>query len=265
MLSKNKRENILLKRRRALDVKELQEKKPDVTGIIGESKEEEKYELKTAAQAAEQFRRGETSEERMAAIIFLRQMISCGEEEIAAAIDRFLETNLLPEIMTIIKLKTCDLQMLSEFISIMTNVASGTSAQTAALVNCGAIAILNFLLSCRREMPLADTKDVIWALGNIAGDQNADHRKMIIAEGTIHNLIAVGNEVVEAYAKLRGDTRLHLLSHLPMLLLLLPPFLPLPSLLPLLFLLYPSLLPLLFLLYPSLLPLLFLLYPSLLL
>ena len=101
-----------LKRRRALDVKELQEKKPDVTGIIGESKEEKKYELKTAAQAAEQFRRGETSEERMAAIVFLRQMISCGEEEIAAAIDQFLATNLLPEIMTIIKLKTCDLQML---------------------------------------------------------------------------------------------------------------------------------------------------------
>lgn len=103
-------------------------------------------------------------------------------------IDEVIDSGLLPNL---VKFLSRDEQPALQFESCwaLTNIASGNSKQTQAVVECGAVSHFIKLLSSPH---LNVCEQAVWALGNVAGD-GATYRDHVINSGIIPPLIKLVN------------------------------------------------------------------------
>lgn len=99
-------------------------------------------------------------------------------------IDHMIRLGVVPKCVEFLG-KSHDPQLQFEACWALTNIASGTSEQTAAVVQEGAIPKLQTLLSSPR-MNVAE--QAVWALGNIAGDC-ASTRDMVLSANVLQDLL----------------------------------------------------------------------------
>jgi importin subunit alpha-2 len=136
----------------------------------------------------------ETGEEQEAqlfsAVQSIRKMLS---RERNPPIDDVIKANLVQHLVKYLNFNSAPHPMLQfEAAWALTNIASGTSAQTRHVVESGAVAPFVALLSSPNSNVC---EQAVWALGNIAGD-GAELRDLVIKSGIVEPLLAL----------IRGDT-----------------------------------------------------------
>jgi importin subunit alpha-1/8 len=125
------------------------------------------------------------TEELFPAVQSIRKMLS---RERSPPIDDVIKAGLVTKLVSYLSMDNTMLQF--EAAWALTNIASGTSAQTRHVVDSGAIEPFVKLLSS----PSSNVcEQAVWALGNIAGD-GAELRDLVIKYGIIKPLLALVRE-----------------------------------------------------------------------
>nr|XP_039253684.1 importin subunit alpha-1-like [Styela clava] len=101
-------------------------------------------------------------------------------------INKMIEANIIPKLVTFLKWDD-NPQMQFEAAWALTNIASGNSEQTCAVVHGGAVPNLIEMLS---HSAMNVVEQAVWALGNIAGD-GAPMRDYLLDKGIVKPLIAL--------------------------------------------------------------------------
>ena len=143
---------------------------------------------------------GDDEQGQLASATWLRKLLSVEKDP---AIEHVVRADgVVPRLVELLATGAACPRLQLEAAWALTNVASGTSEQTACVVAHGAVPVFVQLLA---TSPHEDVREqVVWALGNVAGD-GAAHRDLVLAEGAVGPLMAQINEQ-SSLALLRNAT-----------------------------------------------------------
>lgn len=152
-LRKNKREESLLKRRNV----------PEALDLSAEADTDKTSDQFTSLMQIVEGAASPDPEQQLNAVKAARKLLSSDKNP---PIDDLISSGILPILVTCLK-RGDNAPLQFEAAWALTNIASGTSAQTQAVVQSGAVAIFLELLGSTSENVC---EQAVWALGNIIGD-----------------------------------------------------------------------------------------------
>ena len=177
-IRKNKREEMVAKKRQLMDNRPTR-------GTVSLQGVE-------VAELVQTIRETNDHEVRLESLIQVRKLLS---SENSPPIGEIVETGALPLFITYLEREEQP-KLQFEAAWVLTNIASGNSAQTAAVVAAEAIPAFICLMSSNRD----DLREqAAWALGNIAGD-SAEKRDLILQAGALEPLLRCINNASQISA-----------------------------------------------------------------
>uniref|UniRef100_A0A7S4P5H2 Importin subunit alpha n=1 Tax=Paramoeba aestuarina TaxID=180227 RepID=A0A7S4P5H2_9EUKA len=179
-IRKNKREEMVAKKRQLMPA--------DPGGDMGPSLREEEVGV-----LVQTIRETPNPELRLESVMHLRKLLSSDKRP---PIREIVSTGALPLFISFLASEDQP-RLQFEAAWVLTNIASGTSDQTAAVVQAGAIpAFVSLMSSDREEL----REQAAWALGNIAGD-SAENRDMILRAGALEPLLHCVSSTTQVTAR----------------------------------------------------------------
>lgn len=189
-LRKQKREDVLAKRRNYVDGASIANESEDEDGAdeyAMSNREEQSFygRLQQELPRMMEMINLPDFDERLGATIKFRQVLS---REHNPPIDLVIQSGVIPTLVRFMEDGNPDMLQL-EAAWALTNIASGSSQQTKVVVESGAVPHFVKLLS---SLSLEVKEQAIWALGNVAGD-SATYRDFVLSHGAMEPVLALFN------------------------------------------------------------------------
>lgn len=162
------------------------EKRPATAASKGEEQSQEddevlKNEVKVRIKELVEQLKSDDPSVKLEAMVESRKLLS---QEVEPPVQDFIDSGVLPLAIAAVKAENSELQY--EATWVITNIASGTSEQTTAVVDHGAVPVLIELLGSP-EVRLQE--QAAWALGNISAD-SPGLRDQLVADGIVTPLMS---------------------------------------------------------------------------